>query len=218
MNPQGDVFRVLAGSVPSLSAGRMVAGPLWSYSLPMTQAHSDTALLLIDVQRSFEARDYWDPELLPAFRNPLLALIDGCKAKGLPVVRILHVDEDGPFSLDSGLVKPMAWLPEVHDVEFTKNVHNAFTGTGLDYWLRTRGVRRVIVTGIRTEQCCETTARVASDLGYQVDFVTEATLTFPMKHPNGRTFSAADLKERTELVLGGRFATIKTVAQVLADL
>jgi nicotinamidase-related amidase len=184
----------------------------------MTHATPDTALLLIDVQRSFEARDYWDPEALPAFRNPLLALIEGCKAKGLPVVRILHVDDDGPFSLASGLVKPMSWLPEVHDVEFIKNVHNAFTGTGLDYWLRTRGVRRVIVTGIRTEQCCETTTRVASDLGYQVDFVTEATLTFPMKHPNGRSFSAADLKERTELVLAGRFASIKTVEQCLAGL
>lgn len=177
---------------------------------------TDTALLLIDVQRSFEARPYWDEAALPPFRDRLLALIEGCKARGLPIARIQHVDPEGPFSLASGLVRPMAWLPEAHDVAFEKNVHNAFTGTGLDYWLRTRGVRRVIVSGIRTEQCCETTARVASDLGYAVDFVTEATLTFPMTHANGRSYSPAELKERTELVLEERFASIKTVAQCLA--
>ncbi len=44
--------------------------------------------------------------------------------------------------------------------------------------------------GIRTEQCCETTARVAFDLGYQVTFVTEATATSPIAHrdaPAGQT-------------------------------
>ncbi|MBF5044800.1 isochorismatase family protein [Aggregicoccus sp. 17bor-14] len=179
---------------------------------------TDTALLLVDVQRSFEVRPYWSEKDLPAFRDRLLALIEGCKARKVPIVRILHVEDEGAFSLASGLVKPMAWLPEHHDVLFHKHVHNAFTDTGLDYWLRTRGIKKVIVTGIRTEQCCETTTRVASDLGYAVDYVTEATLTFPMTHPNGRTYSPEELKERTELVLEGRFASIKTVTQCLAGL
>jgi nicotinamidase-related amidase len=74
----------------------------------------------------------------------------------------------------------------------------------------------VIVSGIRTEQCCETTTRHASDSGYKVDYVTEATLTFPMVHPKtGRTFSAEEIKEKTELVLGDRFARIATVEHAL---
>lgn len=177
---------------------------------------TDTALLLIDIQRSFESKPEWDEKAVSPFRERVLSLIEGCREKRVPIVRILHVDSEGPFSLASGLVRPLPWVPEVHDVEFQKNVHNAFTGTGLDYWLRTRGVKRVIVTGIRTEQCCETTTRVASDLGYEVDFVTEATLTFPMKHANGRVYSVAEIQERTELVLAGRFASIKTVEQCLA--
>jgi len=48
-----------------------------------------------------------------------------------------------------------------------------------------------------------------------VDYVTEATLTFPMTHPDGRRYSAADIKARTELVLAGRFARIVTVAEAL---
>ena len=46
-----------------------------------------------------------------------------------------------------------------------------------------RGIDALLVTGIRTEQCCETTTRHASDLGFSVRYVTDATLTFPMQHP-----------------------------------
>ncbi|WP_367399058.1 hypothetical protein [Halomonas sp. 707D7] len=60
---------------------------------------------------------------------------------------------------------------------------------------------------MRTEQCCETTARVGSDLGYQIDFASDATLTFPMTR-HGVTWSAEQIKARTELVLEGRFARI----------
>lgn len=175
------------------------------------------ALLVIDVQRSFEERPYWTDRDLPAFRDALCALIGGCVARRVPVVRVLHVEDDGAFAPSSGLVTPMDWLPPSHDLDVRKHVHNAFTDTGLDRWLRARKVERVVVSGIRTEQCCETTTRVASDLGYEVDFVTEATLTFPMTR-RGRVFSSEEIKERTELVLDGRFARVTTVAGALDSL
>jgi hypothetical protein len=60
---------------------------------------------------------------------------------------------------------------------------------------------------------------VASDLGYAVDFVSKATLTFPMTHAcTGQTFSAQDIITRTELVLADRFARIVTVDACLASL
>lgn len=178
---------------------------------------STTALLVIDVQESFPNRPYWSDIDVPAFRDSLTTLINGAIARGIPVVRILHVEESGAFSLASGLVRPLAWLPTHYDVEFRKTVHNAFTDTGLDHWLRTRGIGRVIVSGIRTEQCCETTTRVASDLGYEVDFVTDATLTFAMQHPrDGRRYDSDEIKARTELVLADRFARIASVEQALA--
>jgi hypothetical protein len=91
---------------------------------------------------------------------------------------------------------------------FQKHVHNAFTDTGLDHWLRERDINQLIICGIRTEQCCETTARVASDLGYAVTFVSEATLTFPMTH-KGITLSADELRHRTETVLPGDLPILK---------
>ncbi|WP_343880405.1 cysteine hydrolase family protein [Rhodanobacter caeni] len=175
-------------------------------------------MLVIDVQQSFLQAPYWREDDVPVFRENLLKLIDAAVARGWPVVRILHQDGDAHFSEASGLVTPMAWVPETHDVAFRKQVHNAFTGTQLEAWLRERGIGRLIVSGIRTEQCCETTARVASDLGFAVDYVTEATLTFPMVHAgSGTRYDARDIKQRTELVLDGRFARIRTVDDVLAD-
>lgn len=153
------------------------------------------ALLVIDVQQSFLHAPYWREDNVPVFRQNLLRLIDAAVTRGWPVVHILHEDSAGHFSAASGLVKPMTWVPDARDMVFRKQVHNAFTGTGLEAWLRERGIERMIVSGIRTEQCCETTARVASDLGFAVDYVTEATLTFPMIHAgSGNHYDVQDIK------------------------
>jgi nicotinamidase-related amidase len=178
-----------------------------------------TALLVIDAQQSFLHMPYWSDAEYPAFRGKVTQLIESCVAKSVPVVHIFHVAKEGAFALSSGWVKLLDDIPAQHDALFHKHVHNAFTETGLGAWLDERGIKRLIVSGIRTEQCCETTTRVASDLGYQVDFVTEATLTFPMIHAaSGRTYSADDIREKTELVLAKRFAAIRTVAECLAAL
>lgn len=177
---------------------------------------SDTALLVIDAQESFRQRPYWTADDVPAFVDRLQALIDGCVARGIPVVQVLHTEDDGAFSLASGHVATLAPIRIAPDLMLHKRAHSALVGTPLAGWLTERGVRRLIVSGIRTEQCCETTTRHASDSGYTVDYVTEATLTFPMVQPRtGRTVSAAEIKERTELVLSERFARIATVEQAL---
>lgn len=178
---------------------------------------SRTALINIDTQQSFEHRDFWQTSDFPAFQASMLALIAGCQQRNVPVVDIFHVDDRGVFSPESGFVKPMSFLRHQPDVIFHKHVHNAFTDTGLDFWLRSRDINHLIICGLRTEQCCETTTRVASDLGYQVTFVTEATLTFPMTH-KGVTLDVETLRHRTETVLEGRFATVKTVAETLESL
>ncbi|MET0226196.1 MAG: isochorismatase family protein [Dokdonella sp.] len=175
-----------------------------------------TALIVIDVQESFRQRDYWDDADAPAFFDRLQALVDGAKARRMPVVQIFHVEDSGVFALASGQVKTLAPLAVSPDVVFHKHRHSALVGSGLPVWLTERGIRRLIVSGIRTEQCCETTTRQASDSGYEVEFVSAATLTFAMTDRDGRRWSAAEIKARTELVLADRFARIASVEQALA--
>jgi len=180
-----------------------------------------TCLLVIDAQESFRHRPFFTEQDLPAYLAAQNALIQGCVARGVPVVRILHSDgpetPQNPFAQASGQVRPLAGLaPFDAAATFTKSRHSALVGTGLDVWLTRQGIGRLIVSGIRTEQCCETTTRHASDLGWSVDFVSDATLTWDMVQPDGRPLAAQDIKDRTATVLAGRFATLCSVDEALA--
>src|SRR5579859_4934141 len=179
-------------------------------------SHSDTALIVVDVQESFRHRPYWRESDVPAFLDRLQSLIDCASTHEVPVVQVFHVEDAGVFSMASGYVKMLAGLRMKPDAVFHKRSHSALIGSGLDVWLVQRGIRRLIISGIRTEQCCETTTRHASDSGYEVVFVTEATLTFAMTDRHGRQWSPEEIKARTELVLDGRFARIVTVEEALA--
>lgn len=174
-----------------------------------------TALIVIDAQESFRKRPSWDREVAAVYLERQQALIDGAAQKGLPIVQILHVDPEGVFSLASGHVRTVHGLSINPSVIFHKQSHSALVGTGLLVWLIQNRVTRILISGIRTEQCCETTARHASDLGYDVDYVTEATLTFDMTDRHGRLFTVDEIKARTELVLHDRFARVATVEEAL---
>lgn len=179
-----------------------------------------SALLVIDVQDSFKAGPRWQRRNNPQFERNIERLIEGYRAAGLPVFFFLDSDASEYFRTDSPYFKLMDFvLPRENEPVLVKTSRNCFTSTNLDQLLRRQDTRRVIVTGIKTEQCCETTARVASDLGYAVDFVTEATLTFPIRHTElAEELSAEEVVRRTEYMLRQRFARIATVDAVLAEL
>jgi len=177
-----------------------------------------TALILIDAQQSFVRRPYYSTRDVGGYLEAQNALLAGAADRKLPIVRIFHVEPEpeSAFSTSSGLIRPIDGLREVDPaITFHKSRHSALVGSGLDVWLTQNGIRRLIVSGIRTEQCCETTARHASDLGYEVDYVVDATLTFDMKHADGTALPAHLIKQRTAAVIEGRFASVVTVEQAI---
>ena len=182
---------------------------------------SQSALLVIDAQDSFKVGPRWARRNNPAFEKNVSALVEAYRAAHLPVVFFLHTDSDEAFAKDSPSLKLMDFLkPRKDEHVMVKNTRNCFTSTTLQPYLIEKGVRRVSITGIQMEQCCETTARIAADLGYAVDFVTEATMTFPI--PNwdkpGEELGVDAIRERTEYALRRRFARITTVNQLAKEL
>ncbi|WP_344661595.1 isochorismatase family protein [Catenulispora subtropica] len=190
------------------------------------------ALVVIDVQESFRARPLWRLIDNPDIADDVNRLVDHARAAGDLVVWVLHLEPGTGNTFDpaSGHVRYLEGLrePVEGEVELRKTSHNAFTTTNLQQVLTERGVREVVVCGIRTEQCCETTTRLASDLGYRVTFVVDATATNPIAHPDAagdltpeelvadpRTLSAEAVVERTVFALAGRFATIARVDEVV---
>ncbi|WP_242910471.1 cysteine hydrolase family protein [Actinomadura terrae] len=188
------------------------------------------ALLVIDVQESFRQRELWQAVSAPDIAARTARLTDAARAAGDLVVWILHAEPGtgGPFDPASGHVRPIEGLePREGEPVLTKTSRNAFTTTELQRLLTAHGIREVVICGIQTEQCCETTARLAADLGYTVTFVTDATATFPIPHrdaPAGRplpevladpaTLPTDQIIARTEYALAGRFATIATLASL----
>lgn len=178
-----------------------------------------SALLVVDAQDSFKAGPRWERRSNRDFERNVDALICAWRAASLPIVFVLHTDPDPGFETTSPHFRLMDFILRRDDEPLlVKNTRNSFTSTDLQSRLSALGVTRVVVTGIQTEQCCETTTRVAADLGYDADFVTEATCTFPIANPEtGEELSTADIIQRTEFVLRGRFARIATVRELVAE-
>jgi nicotinamidase-related amidase len=190
------------------------------------------ALVVIDVQESFRQRPIWAATSNPDIVKQVQRLVEAYRLREDLVVWVLHAEPGTGTVFDPalGFVRLMDGLaPVPGEPLLHKTSHNAFTTTNLQQVLTTEGVREVTVCGIRTEQCVETTARLASDLGYAVTFVVDATATNPIERPDappGRTveeiladpgtLQVDDILARTRYVLEGRFADVRTVDQMVA--
>jgi nicotinamidase-related amidase len=190
---------------------------LTSDTVPLAQS----ALLVIDAQESFTVTPRWARRANLAFEANVAALVDEHRAAGLPVFYFLHTDGDAEFALGSPHLRLMDFLaPRADEPVMLKDTRNCFTSTTLQAKLLALGVRRLAITGIQLEQCCETTARVAADLGYAVDFVVDATNTFPIPNPDvpGEELGVDAVRERTIYALRRRFARIVSTATLVDEL
>jgi len=182
---------------------------------------SQSALLVVDVQDSFKVGPRWSRRNNLNFEANISKVIDAYRAAHLPVYFFLHTDGDEGFGTDHPAFKLMDFLsPRADEPLLIKDTRSCFASTTLQSRLLHQGVRRVAVTGISMEQCCETTTRAAADLGFAVDFVLDATLTFPIPNPDkpGDALSVEAIQERTVYVLRNRFARIITADALVAEL
>jgi nicotinamidase-related amidase len=190
---------------------------LTSDAVPLQQS----ALLVIDAQESFTVRPRWARRANHAFEANVSALVDAYRAARLPIFYFLHTDGDAEFAIDSPHLRLMDFLsPRPGEPVMLKDTRNCFTSTTLQAKLVGLGVRRLAITGIQLEQCCETTARVAADLGYAVDFVVDATDTFPIANTDvpGEELGTDAVIERTVYALRRRFARIVSTATLVGEL
>jgi nicotinamidase-related amidase len=178
-----------------------------------------SALLVLDVQNYFfedasHAFIPGGPAILPNIYN----LVEGYIAQGLLVVFTKHLNSPG----DAGLMA--TWWKDLIDPEskdgqlvpglntkrgvvLVKHQYDAFWDTPLDDLLRARGIRQMVVCGVMTHLCCETTARSAFMRGFEVFFTIDGTVTYT------REFHRAAL-----LNLSHGFAIPVLVEEVLASL
>ncbi|MFJ4189319.1 cysteine hydrolase family protein [Kitasatospora sp. NPDC089509] len=189
-----------------------------AFDAPLT-LDPDAVLLLIDVQQGFDDADYFGPRDNPQAEQRMADLIDAWQATGRPIVTVQHTAPGGPLAAGTPGHRLQdfvaALTPELH---ITKTVNSAFYGTpDLHAWLQQRGVRQVVISGMITNVCCETTTRMAGNLGYDAIFPTDAMHAFDMTGPDGTVVRAAEFARATATTLHAmRFAKVVTTDAVLA--
>jgi nicotinamidase-related amidase len=179
------------------------------------------ALIVVDVQRGFDDPS-WGRRDNPGCERNIAALVSGWRERRWPVVFVRHDSVELGSPLQPG-TPGNALRDEVlgdgePDLLVSKSVNSSFHGSpSLKDWLDGRGIRTIYVCGITTNHCCETTARVGGNLGYDVRFVVDATHTFDRRHPDGEIVPAEQLARVTAANLHEEFATVTDTAAALRD-
>lgn len=180
---------------------------------------SHTALVVVDVQRAFDA---W--EAAGKRRNNPLAimriadLLSAFRNKGAPIFHIRHEGTRPNSSFRAGSTgyfvkdeaREMAGEPVI-----VKRVNSAFIGTDLEVRLRRSGVKTPVICGATTNHCVETTTRMAGNLGFDACLVRDATWTYDRTGPDGDMHSAEDIHAMTLANLNGEFARIVSTAEMV---
>lgn len=176
------------------------------------------ALLLVDVQRGFDDAAHWGQRNNPECESNIAALLTHWRTGGRPVVFIRHdsSDPDSPLHPRSPGNEFRDFVTGTPDLLVTKSVNSSFHGTpDLHAWLEQNGIEELVICGVSTNHCCETTARVGGNLGYQVFFALDATHSFDRTGPDGETISADLIARVTSANLHGEFATVTTTQALL---
>lgn len=182
------------------------------------------ALVVIDMQQGFDDLEFWGPTANPDCEANVAALIESFDSDGEPVVVVRHDSRKigsplHPSHPGNALVDVVARAEAA--VLVTKYVNSAFYGEpDLHAWLQERGIDELVLCGIQTNMCVETTARMAGNLGYDVTVVLDATRTFDLEEdiPGVGVVrrTAEELMAGTAVVLqGGGFARIATTAEII---
>jgi nicotinamidase-related amidase len=138
-------------------------------------------------------------------------LLEAWRKQSWPVVFVKHnsLDERSPLnkSHPGNAFKPV--IDGQPDLFIEKSTHSAFFGKpDLHSWLQNEGITSIAICGIQTNMCCESTARMASDLGYDVLFIIDATHTFDITPSDGQGIRARDVARTSALQLDGQFAQV----------
>lgn len=177
------------------------------------------ALVIVDVQKGFDDAAFWGRGDNPRCETNIAALLAHWRRHSWPIVFVQH-DSASPRSPLAPTHPGHAFadvLTGAPDLLVRKQVNSAFYGTpDLDAWLRSESIHQVVVCGITTNHCCETTARMAGNLGYDTYFALDATRTFDRAAPDGTIVPAETLAAVTATNLHGEFATVVSTAELLA--
>jgi nicotinamidase-related amidase len=175
-------------------------------------------LLVIDPQVGFRDVSFWGKPANADYLANIDRLIAHWQSEKWPIVVVKHnsVIPDSPLNPSSEGNELEASLEGVGDLLIQKSVNSAFYGTpDLHLWLTERSFSEIVICGVTTNFCCETTARMAGNLGYQVTFAIDATTAFDLQTRAGESIPGELVMKMTAANLDGKFASVLNTAEII---
>jgi nicotinamidase-related amidase len=178
------------------------------------------ALILIDMQKGFLDSEYWGSRNNPALEANVKQLLQRHRNLGLPVIHVQHLSSEAQSPLrpnQCGAEFMEGLEPQQGEPVFQKSVNSAFIGTSLEAFLKTQNINSLILAGLTSDHCVSTTARMASNLGFQVFLISDCTATFDRQRMQA-IYPASLVHEVSLASLNREFATVFATAKDLENL
>ncbi len=186
----------------------------------MTQLAAPSALIIIDMQKGMQ-RMPAHTRNNPGAEAVIAGLLAAWRQAGQPVVHVRHLSRTpgSPFwPGQDGVEWQPALAPLPHEHVVDKHVPDAFTHSQLERWLHQRGIRRLVVAGVSTNNSVEATARSGGNLGFDVRVVADGCYAYAQHDFDGVAHSAQTVHAMALANLHGEYATVQRRAEVLAEL
>lgn len=172
----------------------------------------NTALLIIDVQNDYFSNGKCELFQSESALKVIKELLSRFRERGLPIYFIQHIADreaaffvPGTFGVDiHEQIRPLS-----SEKVIVKRVPNSFSGTNLQAELRKSSITELVVCGMMTHMCVDTTVRAAKDLGYSVTLISDACTTKELEW-QGTKFLADTVQNVYLASLNQKFADVIT--------
>jgi nicotinamidase-related amidase len=178
------------------------------------------ALVLIDIQKDYFPGGRMTLEGADAAAENAARLLEQFRARGWPLFHIQHLSTrpNATFFIPDteGVEFHPAVAPRAGETVIQKNFPNAFRATKLDTELRSHGITELVVAGMMTHMCIDTSVRAAFDLGFKLALAHDACATRNLRFGEVE-LAASHVHGSFIAALNGTFATARSTAQIVAS-
>lgn len=179
--------------------------------------NANACLILIDMQKGMAGATAGQRNN-PSAERHIAELLNAWRTRGQPIVHVRHISRSSSSPFAPGqpgaeFQDSLRPLPHEHVVE--KNVTDAFIDSGLERWLRVRGIEELVFVGVATNYSVEASARSAGNLGFTTFVVSDACFAFAMTDYAGTPRSADEVHAMALANLDGEYARIIDTGSVL---
>lgn len=178
---------------------------------------SQPVLIIIDVQTAADDPK-WGPRNNPEAEARIADLLGAWRSAGAPVWHIRHdsIEPDSPYrpELPTNAFKPQS-MPEAGEPVTGKTTNSAFIGTDFEAQLKEAGHSRLVMCGVQTNNCVESSVRHAGNLGFETYVVSDACWTSDKQDLTGRLWTAEDVHQLSLAKMQGEYAEVIDSAKAI---